>query len=273
MITNDLIFHKLAEIFLSRFGEFNENISIEDDFKVNYERNKKQINKLASEMSAAAHELDCVLKNLSLLFEKDLENYFFKKNTNPQQQKSYLEYIKSIYMGAIPLTEDFIMLSKLSYIVDPSKNYDHTNMEKLNPIEEQMLSFGTTLTEFEYSINSKYNSFLNLLEKTPQPDKANSKEKIFAKHYVLTYILDCHANGEIPVKEYDKSEVEKIGNQLTKGKKSGNTFYKNYPKVSSININKKSDLVELAGHNWKNIVLNLSKDSKKLSDFLKSKGL
>ncbi len=97
------------------------------------------------------------------------------------------------------------------------------------------------------------------------------KEKLFAKHYVLTYILDNHASGKgFPVGQ--KATLERIGNEIM-GIGKGNTFYKNFTAMSNKDFNSENTLIGIGGNNWRNIVIELSKNPEALEKYLQSKQL
>lgn len=96
-----------------------------------------------------------------------------------------------------------------------------------------------------------------------------NKIKYITKHYVLAYIFDCKTNGEnLPYG--NKKEIEKIGNERM-GRGKGNTFYKNYNIIINKDFNVLQNLIEIAGENWRGIILKLSKNHEKLEKYLQSK--
>lgn len=97
--------------------------------------------------------------------------------------------------------------------------------------------------------------------------------KYFVRHYALTYLLDCHAQGKSPEAPNNKDKLELIGSRLTEYKKSGNSFYKEYGQIFSFDLNARSTLVKFGGENWREIVLALSDAPQLLDKYLKNKGL
>jgi hypothetical protein len=122
------------------------------------------------------------------------------------------------------------------------------------------------LVKYLQSIEEERNELIN--ERTT-PEK--SKQKLAVKHYVLTYLFECHAKREsYPIGL--KKEVERIGQQRMKGK-SGNSFYKTFGILSEKDILDLKTLFEIGGDNWREIVLSLTSDREKVEAFLVSKGL
>lgn len=97
------------------------------------------------------------------------------------------------------------------------------------------------------------------------------KPKIRAKHYVLTYYFECNAKGEtLPVGE--KKVLERIGNERI-GLNKGNRFYKVFNEIIKKDLNAKKDLIEIGGENWREIILNLTKNRDLVEKYLKDKRL
>lgn len=112
--------------------------------------------------------------------------------------------------------------------------------------------------------------FDNYLKDKYQQDET-IETKYTTKQKVLTYLLDCHANGvSIPIG--DKKEIEKTGKRILAGK-SGNTFYKNLYEIVNEDLNKKQSLIDIGGNDWRNAVLNLSENKEILEKYLKEKKL
>ena len=105
----------------------------------------------------------------------------------------------------------------------------------------------------------------------PQPVEVETtiKEKLTAKHYVLTYVFDCNAIGE-SLPHGNKKELERIGNERL-GAGKGNTFYKNYNTIIGKDLNAEQTLIDEAGENWRKILLQLSKNPEALETYLQSK--
>lgn len=98
------------------------------------------------------------------------------------------------------------------------------------------------------------------------------KPKITAKHHALAYIFDCDAKGQ-KTKVGRKKELEQIGRARSDNKIDGNTFYKAFNEVMQVDRNKERDLTYIAGEDWRNIIIRLSKDADKLDKYLKTKDL
>ena len=98
------------------------------------------------------------------------------------------------------------------------------------------------------------------------------KPKITANHHALAYIFDCDAKGQ-KTKGGRKKELEQIGRARSDNKIDGNTFYKAFNEVMKVDRNKERELTYIAGEDWKNIIIRLSKDADKLDKYLKTKDL
>ncbi|SEH39966.1 hypothetical protein [Epilithonimonas hominis] len=126
------------------------------------------------------------------------------------------------------------------------------------------------LIEYEKLYNSAKNKSDDI-SLPPQPVEIETKiqEKLTAKHYVLTYVFDCNAIGE-SLPHGNKKELERIGNERL-GTGKGNTFYKNYNTIVGKDLNAEQTLIDEAGENWRNILLQLSKNPEALEKYLQSK--
>ncbi|WP_209399824.1 hypothetical protein [Pseudozobellia sp. WGM2] len=134
----------------------------------------------------------------------------------------------------------------------------------------------TGLTELTSSHNS-----LNPIPQERQlqnqalPLQETTKEKktirYTAKHYVLSYLIECNAKGEsFPIGQ--KKELENIGNRLM-GIGKGNRFYKVFNEVVNKDINAENTLIEIGGEKWRKIVKDLSSQPETIETYLQSKQL
>lgn len=109
-----------------------------------------------------------------------------------------------------------------------------------------------------------------LLRTIPAQEKDEKRKvhemKYFAKHYVLAYIFDCMTNDE-NLLHGNKIELEKKGIERM-GKGKGNTFYKNYNTIINRDLKVVQNLIGIAGENWREIILKLSKNPEKLEEYL-----
>lgn len=116
-------------------------------------------------------------------------------------------------------------------------------------------------------------SFADQQTLIPQPllNDVSVNFKLTAIHYVLTYIFDCNVTGKsLPIG--NKNEIERIGNKIL-GLGRGNTFYKNFNKVIHQDLNVEQNLINNGGENWREILLELSKNKKELEIYLQNKHL
>ncbi|MCE7064025.1 hypothetical protein [Dyadobacter sp. CY326] len=127
----------------------------------------------------------------------------------------------------------------------------------------------------EYSIykENQFNEMLKDMEVEQKPPmSAEPKRKAQAKHYVLSYLFECHATGEVPINFGNKKDLERIGNRKM-GAGKGNTFYKNYNIVANVDLNSERKLIDLAGVDWRTIILSISTNPEEVEKYLKVKGL
>ncbi|MDX9882592.1 MAG: hypothetical protein RBS73_11040 [Prolixibacteraceae bacterium] len=95
--------------------------------------------------------------------------------------------------------------------------------------------------------------------------------KYTAKHYVLTYLIECHAKGEsFPIG--NKKELERIGNERM-GTGKGNRFYKLFNEIINKDLNAENNLIEIGGENWRKTVKELTKAPELVEQYLQNKQL
>lgn len=121
------------------------------------------------------------------------------------------------------------------------------------------------LTEFENN-NEKENQ-----TKGKDLELFNDLKKYHARHYALSYLLECIALGKTPPLG-KKSSLEKIGIERI-GDKKGNRFYKAINEISNLDLNVESNLITIGGEELKLTVLQLSKHPKEIEEYLQTKGL
>ena len=107
------------------------------------------------------------------------------------------------------------------------------------------------------SIKSNYTSASN--------DTRTTKKKIAAKYYALTYLVECHINGEKPLLG-EKVLLEKEGNKRM-GAGRGNTFYKNVNKLSYTDLDDVEKLDLQIGYNWYKTVILISEQPDKIKQY------
>lgn len=96
--------------------------------------------------------------------------------------------------------------------------------------------------------------------------------RITANHHVLSYIFDCHATGTSIPKINEKTRLESIGNSRI-GARKGHRFYRVFDKITANDLNSNSNLIQLCGDYWKEIVIQLSHHPEEVKKYLESKGL
>ena len=113
-----------------------------------------------------------------------------------------------------------------------------------------------------------------MYEPKPQPEAKPieiNPVKYKPEQYVLAYLLECKAEGKKPPIGI-KKELERIGNERM-GAGKGNTFYKAFNKIANTDLDKEQNLIEIAGENWKSIILSLSKERHTIQTYIKTKYL
>ncbi|MEN2282218.1 hypothetical protein AAGF08_08770 [Algoriphagus sp. SE2] len=99
----------------------------------------------------------------------------------------------------------------------------------------------------------------------------NKAIKYNAKHYVLSFIMECNAIGKsLPIGQ--KKVLENVGNKKM-GAGKGNRFYKVFNEIVKKDLIVENNLIEIGGENWREIVKNLSTEPEKIEIFLQSKHL
>jgi hypothetical protein len=132
----------------------------------------------------------------------------------------------------------------------------------VNKVEEQVKKYPKLFTTFD---KCEHN-----LPSQPKNNQTDI-EKYKAKHYVLAYMFECNAKGEIyPIG--NKRELERIGNERM-GARKGNRFYKVFNEVINIDLNVENNLIEIGGENWRKAVIELSKAPELVEKYLQSKQL
>lgn len=140
------------------------------------------------------------------------------------------------------------------------------------PYQELLFIKGSILKAY---LNIKKEKGLNTFEPIEETEQEKKEpRKLKAEHYALAYIFDCNAIGE-SIAYGSKKELENIGKKRTEGKNSGNTFYKAVTRILNKykDLNSEKTLVEIAGEDWKVIILELTKYPEELKKYLQSKQL
>lgn len=130
------------------------------------------------------------------------------------------------------------------------------------------------INKTDYQIlKDRYRAYLEQKQTLPpqQTTTENDTIKYTAKHYVLTYLIECNATGKsFPIGQ--KKELEKIGNSIM-GDGKGNRFYKVFNEIVQKDINDENNLIEIGGENWRTIVKDLSNEPETIETYLQSKQL
>lgn len=168
------------------------------------------------------------------------------------------------------------------------KKQKQDNISRFFPKSEEIMKLEATLLEYEYQDKTWMNIFLHCFNvereintqdirdfwelniKRLSEEIEKERTNLDAKYYALTYLFDADVEGVlIPIGR--KKEIEALGKQMGL---NGNTFYKNVNTAyHSIDRNTKQNLIKEYGENWKESVLNLSKNPKRLEKYLNEKML
>lgn len=121
----------------------------------------------------------------------------------------------------------------------------------------------------------KFSEFLDYIKGKNLPPQQTTTEndsiRYTAKHYVLTYLIECKAKGqELPIGQ--KKELEQIGNEKM-GVGKGNRFYKVFNEIVRKDLGAEKNLIEIGGENWRTIVKHLSGEPETIEAYLQNKQL
>lgn len=112
----------------------------------------------------------------------------------------------------------------------------------------------------------------NIKDTTKEDEKP--RLKIYSQHYVLSYLFECDIKGVIPINPNNKTRIESYARENLKGIIKENTFYKTYLRLfHKIDRNDANSISKYCSEHWKDILIELSNDSKTLINHLKTKGL
>jgi len=149
------------------------------------------------------------------------------------------------------------------------EGYSFTGIENFSQAYDVCNEIGWE--KFLYSTKTKIKFLESKQNPSNQQELAEKETRYTAKHYVLSYLIECNAKGEsYPIGQ--KKELEKIGNQKM-GTGKGNRFYKVFNEVVNMDINAENNLIQIGGENWRTIVKELSSDPKTIETYLQSKQL
>lgn len=215
-------------------------------------------------------------------------------------KKQYIEFRNNIDPNIICLFPQFFKsLDKLmSHFLYTFKEEGDMKIPKIDIIEhalqlkqpesEEVSTQQSSHTTETSSKASENEGFENIKHKSKEEEQLSNKTNIInevvqqnqyfkqaayhAKHYVLAFMFDCLATGvDFTLYDSKKKELEAIGEKRVNGAISGNTFYKAFNSIMSekINLTKERDLIHLIGSNWQEIIIDLSNEPQKVSEYLK----
>lgn len=202
---------------------------------------------------------------------KEGEQYFeteFKVSPNTLYGANAEQYVRDIHFNFFHVqhtgaNEGWGYVKKQSPIILTHKAVKEFGFYSgiVNKVEEQVNKYPRLFATFD-----KCEHNLPPQQKTNE----NETERYRAKHYVLAYLIECHAKGEsFPIGQ--KKELEKIGNEKM-GAGKGNTFYKVFNQIVNKDL-KEKNLIEIGGENWRTIVKDLSNEPETIETYLQTKQL
>ena len=236
-------------------------------------------------------ELELRNSNRRLCFKTDHYNYNIGDPLNAAKYREayeiQLERYKQGFEDGFKLKQSLKGDNLFRWLKVEFTQIDFSGFFKHNDILIVLVEEGTH-HEFEiiyfdlYDYGKRVGHFVNcwehlLSEYYPKPiddlknevERTNNipkKIRYKARYYVLAYLFDCDIEGKLPVT--GKIKLEGIG---VKYDIIGNTFYKNYNTYSNIDRNNSDVLIDSIGDNWRDAVLALSKNPKKIENYLKNK--
>lgn len=215
---------------------------------------------------------------LKLAFEICFIGSINQKKLIIQEKKA----IKNILKKGKNLTSSTTI--NYSSSIDFNKNLPEVYKKLIQGLEIQLLETGVDeankdLLEDVSTVRALllYLEFLEIsyLNLEPEPIEPTEQErrKYTIKQYSLAYIFDCNSIAE-SIPYGSKKELQKIGKNRNIGKYAPNTFYKNVTMIfTKHELNSETDLVQIAGEDWKEILFELTKYPEELKKFLQSKQL
>lgn len=222
------------------------------------------------------------IKVKRLLFKENVDENkkSYLKETAKEYSQKYKERL-NCFLNEFEADESDFINRELEYFKNTL--YDLENSEashdghSVTGIENFLISYSVCLDigfdKFNFSTKKKIN-FLESKRTLPLKliNSETNTEKYTAKHYLLAYLFECNAKGEIyPIG--NKKELERIGNKLM-GAGKGNRFYKVFNEITNhYDINIEDQLIEIGGENWRKAVIKLSKAPELVEKYLQSKQL
>lgn len=199
-------------------------------------------------------------------FQLELEGVIHTKSMNRRYFEKQIETIGTI-KDAISLKNNLIEFE--NNLPEPIRKYF-----KENPMPEgfeliDLQKRVEIIGQVPELLKQQKEALQNIINENNQDDP----RKYTIEQYSLAYIFDCNIIGE-SIPYGSKTELEKIGKKRNIGEYSPNTFYKRVSWIlKNHQLNSETDLVKIAGENWKEIILELSKYPEELQKYLQSKQL
>lgn len=250
---------------------------LETDFEKEFQRRSNEFYFLSAKKKIGPEFYKHSIRDTDImkkLFEvsKIFEDFeFFVTNKEKYKAKKYARdftknLITTLESIGYPFLTELILKDFIQNQESIENSFDFLINRTVNENDAKM-----RFRELRMHINNILNDYLE----SPEPQKINVDneiKKLRAKHFVLSYLIECYAKGEgLPIG--NKKELERIGNERI-GPGKGNTFYKNFNVISnSYDLNKEADLIAIGGQNWRSIVKTLSREHELIETYLQSKQL
>ena len=249
------------------------------------------VNFIKEKTNDETHEL--FMGEFNFCFEMISNEFMFKVNEEDikdalQTYEHNLEYVY-VYEDELPKIKAFVreINNTLTvYNVYGLFNEARENTIKLVFLNNLMINyydgfFTQEIEGFENISHLKYvYNYLNDIEY--KQVSINNKDEILepsykkypAKYHALTYIFELLIENQKPPSDPDgnfkKDEIIKLGKERCKD--TGQSFY-NCVKDHFENVSKNTIKYSAFKNNWKDVVLELSKDKEKINDYLKNNNL
>jgi hypothetical protein len=256
-----------------------------DNLEGNFECNLKIIQKniqepihsKATELNICDIDKEDTIWNWNYSEITNLKESFSKEDLPEilEHKKKYIEFRTKTNFNEFLMIFFVTLDTILKELFDYFNETDQNEFEAFEMKGIQVNSFSDAIDRFEpgqtkFTFSNSQSPLLKNKAILTQPIVSETA-KYTAKHYVLTYIIECHAKGEsLPLGR--KKELEQIGNERI-GRGKGNRFYKVFNETINQDLNNEEHLIEIGGVDWRNAVIALSSNPKIIEQYLQSKQL
>lgn len=274
-----------------------------EDYDYDYDFIGEEIKKAIYSNENKSSKIDNVYNRIELFVDGklvafDVDN-FYTETVNEYEtycrhielQTKLIQDINILYLeGKIDTLKQMrnLLLYKLKVINKPSLfmcSYQFEEISRIktqyinkvvNAIDNLLAQTANNDTQLATAALSETKSVATktIVEQTVQQD--TNPTTYHAKHYALAFIFDCLATGESFI-QFDgkKYQLETIGEKRVNGAISANTFYKAFNSIMNekLDFEKDKDMIYYAGQNWKEIIIKLSHEPRKVSEYLEKREL